>query len=200
MTAKDITTPLVHLYRGELGRMTMYRVRLDTTTNWAVGTSAAVISFVLGNPHAPPYVIGLAVLLDFAFVHLEARRFQRFAMVRRRVELLERGFYCELLGAAEVADWKAALHAHLAKPPDELTWFEAMGARLRRNYLWVFAALGIAWLLALDLEHHSLEQAAAVGPIGGTAVAAAVAGFGVFLLGWALAGRDTTEVRTRPEH
>lgn len=183
---RDITTPLVHLYRGELGRMTTYRVRLDTTTNWAVGTSAAVISFVLGSADAPHYVLGLAVLLDMAFVHLEARRFQRFASARRRVRLLERGFYCELLGGTEIPDWQRELHEHMKAPPKEISWGRAMAFRLRRNYLWVFAALGVAWVLALDLSNAPLDTAAAVGPLPGLWVTGGVAAFGVALLGWAL--------------
>lgn len=190
MVSKDTTTPLIHLYRGELGRMTMYRVRLDTTTNWAVGTSAAVISFVLGTQHAPHYVLGLAVLLDFAFLHLEARRYQRFAVIRRRVDLLERGFYCEQLGEQALVGWRETLRQHLAHPPSELSWFEAVGARMRRNYLWVFLALGIAWGLAIDLEHRPLEQAAAVGRVPGDIIAMLVACLGVFLFGWALAGKE----------
>lgn len=190
MADKDDTTPLIHLYRGELGRMTMYRVRLDTTTNWAVGTTAAVISFVLGTHEAPHYVLGLALLLDFAFLHLEARRYQRFAVIRRRVDLMERGFYCEQLGQEAIPNWRETLRAHLAHPPHELSWFEAMGARLRRNYLWVFLAVGIAWLLAIDLEHLPLEAAAAVGPVSGQVVAALVACLGVFFFGWSLSGKE----------
>lgn len=184
--ADDLTTPLVHLYRGELGRMTMYRVRLDTTTNWAVGTTAAVISFVLGSSEAPHYVLGIALLLDFGFVSLEARRFQRFATSRQRVLLLERGFYCELLGETATKGWRDELRANLATSSPPVSWFRAMGARIRRNYLWVFAALGVAWLLALDLGHRDLGEAAAIGPIPGSVVLCAVLALGALLLIWAL--------------
>ena len=48
-------TAVVHLYRAEVGRMTAYRQRLDTTTNWAITSSTLVATFSLGNtaiPHA----------------------------------------------------------------------------------------------------------------------------------------------------
>ena len=50
-------TVLMHLYRGELGRVAVYRVRLDNTTNWAIGVTVAVITFVLGNHEAPPSLL-----------------------------------------------------------------------------------------------------------------------------------------------
>ena len=40
---------MAQLYRGELGRSDRWRTRLDTTTNWALTTAAAVISFGFGN-------------------------------------------------------------------------------------------------------------------------------------------------------
>ena len=42
-------TAMAHLYRGELGRSDRWRTRLDTTTNWALTTTAAVISFGFAN-------------------------------------------------------------------------------------------------------------------------------------------------------
>jgi uncharacterized membrane protein len=55
---------IAHLYRGELARMTAYRLRLDTTTNWALGTTAAMITFALGHAELPHSIFGLAVVLN----------------------------------------------------------------------------------------------------------------------------------------
>eukprot|EP00049_Salpingoeca_infusionum_P011908 m.210250 g.210250 ORF g.210250 m.210250 type:complete len:194 (+) comp15050_c0_seq3:2141-2722(+) len=33
---------LIHLYRAEQGKMVAYRIRLDTTTNWAVSTTSVL--------------------------------------------------------------------------------------------------------------------------------------------------------------
>lgn len=63
----NVTNSLIHLYRGEMGRMTMYRVRLDTTTNWAIVTIAAISTFGLGNPEVPHviFLLLLALILFF---------------------------------------------------------------------------------------------------------------------------------------
>lgn len=180
--------PLVHLYRGELQRMTSYRLRLDTTTNWAVGTSAAVISFVLGNPQSPHFVLGLALVLNLAFAHLEARRYQRFAMVRARVRIMERGFYGELLGGPAVPGWQESLREHLRVPPSELSWAKALGARLGRNYLWIFVTLAMAWILKLDLQSQSFDRAATVGPVSGLWVGALVVLLAGLMAAWASYG------------
>lgn len=36
MTRAEYIAALVHFYRGELGRALALRIRLDTTTNWAI--------------------------------------------------------------------------------------------------------------------------------------------------------------------
>ncbi|MFZ9921033.1 MAG: DUF2270 domain-containing protein, partial [Terrimicrobiaceae bacterium] len=36
---------LSHFYRGELGRIMIWRQRLDVTTTWAITTSTTIIGF-----------------------------------------------------------------------------------------------------------------------------------------------------------
>jgi len=81
------TNSLIHLYRGELGRMTSYRVRLDTTTNWAVVTTAGIVTFALGNPEVSHAVFLFAMLLTLFFLTLEARRFRIYETAHRRVQI-----------------------------------------------------------------------------------------------------------------
>src|SRR5258705_6468580 len=49
----DITA-LSHLYRGELYRSTVWRTRLDTTTNWAVLTTGIALSLTFSSETASP--------------------------------------------------------------------------------------------------------------------------------------------------
>ena len=42
----EFNTALVHFYRGEIQRSNVWRGRLDATTNWAVITAGATLSFV----------------------------------------------------------------------------------------------------------------------------------------------------------
>ncbi|HSN98968.1 MAG TPA: DUF2270 domain-containing protein [Candidatus Nanopelagicales bacterium] len=167
---KDVPTALIHLYRGELGRMTLYRARLDTTTNWAVGTSAALTSFALGQERVPHFVFLLVVFLDLIFLWMETRRFRFYELVRMRVRLLETGFYAAVLGKQERTGWEDALWASLEHPVAPISTLQGASVRLRRNYLWLLVAVYMGWLLKLWLEGGSMLQAASVGPLPGSLV------------------------------
>ena len=170
---RDITTALVHLYRAELQRMVTYRVRLDTTTNWAIGTAAGLISFALGHDGAPHFVLVLGLLMGLVFVWIEARRFQVFEMIRLRVRLLERGFYGDVLDLHPPVEWEAELGESLRRPKAPVSLLQAMSVRMRRNYLWVIGLLYAAWLLKIHLQGGSFFEAAHIGPLSGPWVVAA---------------------------
>ena len=45
---------LAHIYRGEVYRSTIWRTRLDQTTNWAVVTTGLALSLTFAGPGASP--------------------------------------------------------------------------------------------------------------------------------------------------
>src|SRR5918998_3353552 len=83
---------LIHLYRAEVGRMTTYRQRLDTTTNWAITSSALVTTFAIGNPLIPHTAFIFLMIIDVFFLLVEARRFRVYEAARYRVLVLEHYF------------------------------------------------------------------------------------------------------------
>ncbi len=166
---RDAANAVIHLYRGELGRMTLYRVRLDTTTNWAVGTSAAIVSFGLGSQQAPHVVFGLAALLNFVFLTMEIRRFRYYEMIRQRVRILENGFYGDVLGGAGEA-WEARMLATLKNPETPISFLQAASVRLRRNYIWLMLAIYLGWIVKLSLVGEGLVEAARMGGLSGSLV------------------------------
>jgi uncharacterized membrane protein len=143
---------LVHLYRAEVGRLTAYRARLDTTTSWAITTSALVATFTYGNPANPAAAFLFLMLCDYFFLHLEARRFVAYEASRYRVYLLERFFYGEVLGVEGDSRWAIHLLDALRNPSPTISWFGALGWRLRRNYVWIFALVLLAWIGKLHLS------------------------------------------------
>jgi uncharacterized membrane protein len=166
---RDATNAVVHLYRGELGRLTAYRLRLDTTSNWAVGSTAASITFALGSREIPHYVFFVPVLMGGLFLWLEAMRFRIFVISQQRVRLIERGFYVPLLSGDRAPDWRAALAATLLWPKPLVSYREAFAARLRRVYLWLFGTTFLAWLVKLRLLGGT-EKASVLGLPGGVVV------------------------------
>src|SRR5260370_1025116 len=92
----DITA-LSHLYRGELYRSTVWRTRLDTTTNWAVLTTGIALSLTFSSESASPLPLVLVGLLVATFLHIEARRYRFFDFWRMRAHVLEVHFFGPIL-------------------------------------------------------------------------------------------------------
>ena len=149
--------------------MTAYRLRLDTTTNWALGTTAAMITFALSHTELPHSIFGLAVLLNVLFLWLEASRFRTYVGIRRRVRLLEEGFFAPILGGREQHGWELALANSLDDFRFPLTQLQAMSVRLRRSYLWLIACVYVGWYVKLTRD-GDVVGAAALGPIPGIVV------------------------------
>lgn len=170
VTDRDISLALMHLYRGELGRMTTYRQRLDMTTNWAVGTVAAMTTFALGQPEAPHFVFGLEVFLLLVFLWMEARRYRFYELVRQRVRLMEVGYYAQVLGKSPREGWSDALWESLREPHPPIGYREAAAVRLRRHYLWLIIAVYGGWVLKLWIQEHRFVEAAEIGVVPGPAV------------------------------
>jgi uncharacterized membrane protein len=194
----EFTTAMVHFYRGEVGRSNTWRMRLDNTTNWAVVTTGAAISFALSDPGHHYGVIILDTLLVTLFLWIEARRYRYYELWSRRVRLMETDFFAAMLVPpfAPHPEWAESLAESLLHPEYPISMWEAFGRRFRRNYFWIFGVLGLGWALksflhptvatswAEFLEHSSL------GPIPGWVVllAGLLYNGALFLIGFGTAG------------
>ena len=181
LRAGDFNTAMVHLYRGELSRANVWRQRLDNTTNWAVITAGTAISFALGNPSGHHGVIILNTLLVTLFLFIEARRYRYYELFASRVRLMETDFFAAMFVPpfGPAADWAEAMAENLLHPHFSISVWEALGRRFRRNYLWIYAVLGVSWLLKSLLfptpaqSWDEIIGRAALGPISGAVMFAA---------------------------
>ena len=108
----DITA-LSHLYRGELYRSTVWRTRLDATTNWAVLTTGIALSLTFSSESASPLPLVLVGLLVTTFLFIEARRYRFFDFWRMRAHVLEVYFFGPILrgeGAQVENGWNEILY------------------------------------------------------------------------------------------
>jgi uncharacterized membrane protein len=149
LKSSEFTTAMVHFYRGEVSRSNVWRQRLDNTTNWAVITAGAAISFALGSPANHHGVILLNTLLITLFLYLEARRYRYYELFASRVRLMETDFFATMLVPpfGPAADWAESLAENLLQPHFTISMWEAFGRRFRRNYLWIYVILAGAWIL-----------------------------------------------------
>lgn len=151
----EFNTAMIHFYRGEVQRSNTWRNRLDTTTNWAVITAGATLSFIFSSASNPHFVIPINSILVAIFLLMEARRYRYYEIWSSRVRVLETGYIAHMLApdnAPADESWAEHLAADLTTPHFTITEWEAVGRRLRRNYLWIFALLALSWNLKVYLH------------------------------------------------
>jgi len=187
--ASEFVTAMVHFFRAEISRANVWRQRLDTTTNWAVISTGAVLSIAFSQPNSHHGVIILSTLLVTWFLYMEARRYRYYELWSYRVRLMETDFYAAMLVPPfhPSADWAETLTENLLQPRFPISMWEAFGRRLRRNYLWLFIILGASWFAKLWLypvQANSISEMlsrGAIGPFHGWIISLAGVGYYAFL-------------------
>ena len=156
LSPAEVNTAMSHFYRGEVQRANTWRNRLDTTTNWAVLTAGATLSFAFGDRGSPHFVILINTVLVCFFLFMEARRYRYYEIWSSRVRLIETGYFAQILSseATTKSDWAAILAQDLMEPHFTISEWEAVGRRLRRNYLWIFALLALSWNLKVYVHPY----------------------------------------------
>lgn len=183
---------LAHLYRGEVYRSTLWRTRLDTTTNWAVVTLGIALSIAFSSPVASPLPLVLVGILIVFFLMLEARRYRYFNVWRARCRWLETHFFAPMLhdGDLHMEDgWQKKLAEDYWHPRYHVSLWVAIGRRIRRNYFWILLIQTAAYLGKLIVHPEPLQNTeqlfdrADIGPLSGELVLA----FGIiYCLTWGI--------------
>jgi len=198
LTRSEYITAMVHFYRGEMYRSTVWRQRLDATTNWAVLTTAGMLSFSYSSDNSPHILLPLTNLIILAYLVMEARRFRYFAVYRARVRMIEENFLIPIVTRrleSPMVSWREMLAMDLDLPKYKTTLLQALGFRLRRNYLGIFLIVLGGWIVKLAI-HPKLSasttdvwQHMRVGSIPPGVVFCAVAAFYLLLIAVLWAGR-----------
>ena len=187
---------LAHLYRGEVYRSTVWRTRLDTTTNWSVVTLGVALSITYSSPGASPLPLVLVGVLVLFFLSLEARRYRFFNVWRARARWIERHFYVPMLVDGDLhteQDWQIVLANDYRNPQYHVSYLVAIARRVRSNYLWILLIQTVAYvgkLLVHPTPVPSLSEfvnRADIGPLPGELVLAAGSFYiasGVALVVW----------------
>ena len=155
LTRVEYITVMVHFYRAEMQRSTAWRQRLDATTNWAVLTTAGLLSFSFSAPEHPHILLLLSNFIILAYLVMEARRFRYFAVYRARVRMIEENFLIPILTRqleSPMVSWRKVLAMDLDLPKYKTSFLQAVGFRLRRNYIGIFLILLGSWCLKLMIH------------------------------------------------
>jgi uncharacterized membrane protein len=204
-TSSEYVTLIAHYYRAEMGRMSGWRDRIDRTTNWAITVAGAMLSVSLSTPTSHHGVLLFAMVLVLLLLVIESRRYRFFDVYRARVRRLERQYYARIFSRADEGrdtEWMRELSDDLKKPVFLMSRGLAFSRRLRRNYIWMFLILLIAWLIKISTPRlmpdgtpghfaHSFYEwtsGAAIGPVAGWTIVVAVAAFYSWIIYAALRG------------
>lgn len=164
LSPAEFNTAMVHFYRGEVQRSNVWRNRLDATTNWAVITAGATLSFVFSSPNNPHFAIPINSLLVTIFLYMEARRYRYYEVWANRVRVLETGYFAPMLSHRTIPpdkEWADHLSGDLLAPHFTISIWEALGRRLRSNYLWIFMLLAASWALKVYIHPVPIGSAPA---------------------------------------
>lgn len=165
LNRQEYITAIVHLYRGELHRATVWRLRLDNTTNWSIITTAGLLTFAFDGPDHSHWVLLTGVLLLTSFLSIEARRFRFFDVWRYRVRRIEENFYGPILRRDPVSPdrgWGDRVAGDLLHPVFKITYRAALRARFVRNYWMLYSVLLGGWVLKVLHEPTAAHDLAGV--------------------------------------
>ena len=158
LSPSEFNTAMVHFYRGEVQRSNVWRSRLDATTNWAVITAGATLSFVFSSPDNPHFAIPINSVLVSIFLFMEARRYRYYEVWANRVRVLETGYFAPMLSHRTIPpdkEWADHISSDLLRPHFTISEWEAVGRRLRANYIWIFILLASSWALKVYLHPYA---------------------------------------------
>ena len=147
-----------HFYRGELGRIMVWRQRLDITTNWAITSSTAIITIAFSNREVPHIIFFFNLAIVWVMLWIEGRRYRFYDAFRARVRMLEAHFLVPMVMENRQmlqGEWKKLVCEDLILPSFKISKLEAVGRRLKRNYVFIFILIMVAWVTKIFL--HATE-------------------------------------------
>ena len=144
-----------HFYRGELARIMVWRQRLDITTNWAITSSTAIITIAFSNRDVPHLIFFFNLAIVWVMLWIEARRYRFYDAFRARVRMLEAHFLVPMVMENREllqGEWKKLVCEDLILPSFKISRLEAVGRRLKRNYIFIFILIMVAWVTKIFLH------------------------------------------------
>lgn len=172
---------MAHFYRGELGRIMVWRQRLDVTTTWAITATSTIFTVAFSLRDVPHIIFLFNLAIVTVMLWIEARRYRFYDAFHARVRMLEAHFLVPMVMQRTEpleGDWRKLMAEDLLLPAFKMGVWEAVGWRLRRNYIFIYVIILAAWLAKVFVHAPipiesaaALFQALAVGQIPGWPVA-----------------------------
>jgi uncharacterized membrane protein len=124
-------------------------------------TTAGMLSITYATPDAPHIILLLSSLIILSYLSIEARRYRYFEVYRARVRMLEENFLIPVVTRqleSPMGSWREMVAMDLDLPKYKTTLVEAMGFRLRRNYVFIFMIILGGWLVKLAIHPNFVDS------------------------------------------
>jgi uncharacterized membrane protein len=144
-----------HFYRGELGRIMVWRQRLDITTTWAITSTTTIVTVAFSFREIPHIIFFFNLVIVFMMLWIEARRYRFYDAFRGRVRMLEAHFLVPIVSQNPGllgGEWQRLVCEDLILPSFKISKLEAVGRRLKRNYVFIIAIILVAWMTKLFMH------------------------------------------------
>lgn len=145
---------IAHLYRGEMNRLTVYRQRLDITTNWAITLESAILVIYIDR-RVEFYFIFFPLIILLFLSFLEARRYRYFFTSAKRVQYLEIEYFGKQIFNKRQPDNIRILIDNIMDIQLLIGLKQAWITRFYRNYIWLYyISLVIMTYKYMTIEFH----------------------------------------------
>lgn len=148
-------TAMAHFYRGEISRIMSWRARLDPTTNWAITATSSIFTVAFSFERVPHIIFFFNLAIVWIMLWIEARRYRFYDAFRARVRMLEAHFLVPIVAQNTTllqGEWQKLVCEDLLLPSFKISAFEAVGRRLKRNYVFIFMIILVAWITKIFLH------------------------------------------------
>ncbi len=172
---------MAHFYRGEMGRIMVWRSRLDATTTWAITTTTTIFTVAFSFSNVPHIIFFFNVCIVSIMLWIEARRYRFYDAYHARVRMLEAHFLVPIVMRNTrmlQGEWQMLVSEDLLLPSFKIGRLEAIGRRLKRNYTFIFMVILAAWVAKIFMhasqpitDFGSFYKALAVPGLASSAVA-----------------------------
>ena len=146
----DSLQVLAHYYRAEVYRSSVWRTRLDVTTNWAILAMTAAFSWSFTSEPQTHIIFPITSLVVLLLLFIETRRYRYYDLWWTRARLLEGHLIVPALNPElnlNQGDWREFLSNDLLLPSFKISFWEAFTRRLVNIYMYVFLLLLFGWIL-----------------------------------------------------
>jgi len=148
-------TAMSHFYRGEIGRIMVWRQRLDTTTTWGITTTGTIFTVAFSFEKVPHLIFFFNLAIVLMMLWIEARRYRFYDAFRARVRMLEAHFITPIILREKPkleGNWRKLVAEDLLVPAFKISMFESIGRRLQRNYAFITTIILTAWITKIFIH------------------------------------------------